>query len=370
MTPVRPAWTLSLFVALMFVLYGCGSPEANGQNGANAQEDTNDETIEGAADISVTGVEISADSILVGEVVVVDVTLANEGDLAGEKDLALEIDGNEVASQSISVNPPRPALDESTYTVTVQLGWKAEEAGDYELTVNGEYSHTVTVREATTEAEISSPTIETGADGPVAVGDPVVVLADVQNVGNAPGDVEVALEVDGEPISVETVSLKASPDAPETTALTVDFLWVPEQEGVFELSVNGVDAGAVSVAGPPEVNVLAPETGAIQYAGFEDDGGDDVAWYAEVELQGEAIDVIDGELGDEALQWRTTVDVNGDGEFETFSLGTGSTITAELYVEIDECGAIATHHVELEATNSADMSQAAVIQLPVQMVKC
>ncbi|WP_227353713.1 S8 family serine peptidase [Haladaptatus salinisoli] len=94
--------------------------------------------------------------------------------------------------------------------------------------------------------------VESGADVSVAAatlsaeavapGEQVTVRATVENAGDSPGELEVALAVDGE--TVERKTVRVAPGKSKRVAFTRTFA----EAGSYDVSVNGVSAGSVRVS--------------------------------------------------------------------------------------------------------------------------
>lgn len=335
-------------------------------------DDTAEETEAREADISLTEVTVDSEEILVGQRLTVDVELTNSGTGEGQQQLILEVDETEVATMTATVPAPVAHIGEDRATATASLSWTPEDPGEYEIAVNGDHHQSVTVDEAEMDVVVTSVTIESGSETDVVVGDLVTVVADVENNGNIGGAVDLDLAVDGEVVQTETVDIAARDAQFGDDALSVEFPWVAEEAGTYDVSVNDVDADPLVVMGPPAVEIIAPASSELRYVeeGNGEGGEPSSAWYLEVDLEGQAMDPVEDELTDESLEWTTTADVDGNGEVEIIELGTGSDLTAKLWVEDDECGAVVNHHLKLTATNSSGLTETAVRVVPVQMVKC
>jgi PGF-pre-PGF domain-containing protein len=94
-------------------------------------------------DLSVTAATLDTDRITAGESATVTASVANEGDLEGSLTLELESDGTVLETETVTVGP-----DE---TESVSLSHTFAEAGEYDLTVNGEPAGTLVVESTTAE---------------------------------------------------------------------------------------------------------------------------------------------------------------------------------------------------------------------------
>ena len=82
------------------------------------------------------------------------------------------------------------------------------------------------------------------------IGEEATIDATVKNVGDDDGGLTVPLEIGGETVEETAVTL----DAGGSTDLT--FTWTSESAGEFQMSVDGVDAGTVTVTEGPDADIL------------------------------------------------------------------------------------------------------------------
>ena len=186
-----------------------------------------DVTVE-APDVVVTDATLSETAIGVGDSVDVTATVENTGEADHETDVALTVDGEEVATETVILGPGESTA--ITFTETF------DEAGEYAITVQGVDAGTLTVTEP--DVQVTAANVD---ETDVEVGETVEVTATVENLGDADGEKSLALSVDGIDVEVESVSVGAG----ETKTVTVTHSF--DEAGTFELAVNAAIAGEVTV---------------------------------------------------------------------------------------------------------------------------
>ncbi|MHB9287017.1 PKD domain-containing protein [Halobacteriales archaeon Cl-PHB] len=126
------------------------APEAaSGGGGAGSSTSGASSSPPPAADIALVDATLETPAIPAGESAVISATLRNAGDAEGEFSLGLLVDGSLVESTQAAV----PAGE----TVTVNLTYRFDTAGEYDLAVNDLASDTLLVRvpDATPEPEVT-----------------------------------------------------------------------------------------------------------------------------------------------------------------------------------------------------------------------
>lgn len=192
-----------------------------------------DEDIDRApANIELVDVGISPADPRVGDTVVVTATYQNTGGLAGEEVVEVTAGGTVVGSGTVLV----PAG--GTETITFQ--WTPGEAGEYAVGVGGE-SRTVTVAEVDEPLPAIEVTAVELAAEEIELGEAVVATATLENRGNATGGTTAQLAVGGGVVDTHAVELEPG------ESVTVTLAWTPAQSGSYDVSVNGVGAGTVTV---------------------------------------------------------------------------------------------------------------------------
>jgi len=185
------------------------------------------------ADISVIDADLETDQIDAGKSVDVFADLENVGEERGDITVDLEVDGDVVDSQTFKVD------GEATETVTFTQTF--EEAGEFDISVNGVEAGTLTVVEddplpadiSVVDASVTPEEVEPG--------ETVTAEGTLENAGEEAGEATVELEVDGEGIADETVELEGG----ETLDVSFDFTL--DEEGTYEVFVDDVLAGTVTV---------------------------------------------------------------------------------------------------------------------------
>lgn len=220
--------------------------------------------------------------------------------------------------------------------------------------------------------QVVSATLERAeSDAIFLAGEPVFVVAEAQNSGDAHGEALLELEVDGDVVAEQVVFVYSpgAGDTPETTTQEVVFEWIPDSAGLFELSVSTVDAGEVQVVSPPQVAITAPTNAPSDFFFIEAED-EERGFFVEVDFAATVIDELDGPLEGDALQWSTSADENNDGTVTRRSLGQGDAFSARLYMANEACGAITEHLIEVKATNSAGLTSSAYHRVILRMGRC
>ena len=109
------------------------------------------------SDLSVTDVSLDSETVATGDAATVSVTVENGGDASGSITLELTAGGESVASRDVTVS--------AGGSQTVTFNPTFDEAGDYEIAVNGVAGGMLTVEDSTTStATVAAPDTSTGTD--------------------------------------------------------------------------------------------------------------------------------------------------------------------------------------------------------------
>lgn len=323
------------------------------------------------ADIFVDHAEVSPSEVTVGQSATVTITLVNQGVAPGEHPITLEADDELYLVQERVVRPPNDE-DPSAHERVVEMSYIPEEPGEVELTVNGVVAGTVSALPLDVDIQVvSTDTDPDLGSGELLVGEPISVFADLQNFGEANGQIDLELRADGELLAEKTAPVpSAGPGGdPDHTEYRATLEWIPETVGTRELSVGGESVGAAEVLSRPEVTIVQPANEPDEFFVVSDEeegeGG-----FVDLELVASAEDELDGALEGEALQWQTTADENDDGSVDARFLGAGAEVTARLYANDDQCGSLTEHLIEVEATNSVNVTEAARHRVVLLMGLC
>lgn len=142
--------------------------------------------------------------------------------------------------------------DDGTFDVSTDVAETSHtfgEAGDHTVTLEVEddagatdvTTETITV-EQVDEPEAVLDVIDASlGDDEVEAGDEVTITAEIENTGDATGELAVDLEVDG--IIEDTAVVEVEPGESES----VEFIHLFAEAGAYPVSVNGVEAGMVTV---------------------------------------------------------------------------------------------------------------------------
>jgi hypothetical protein len=204
---------------------------------------------------TVSSITVEDPEISVGEAVRVEAVVENDGSEPAEIETSLELNGEVVETRTPEIQPEFP--------VVVRFEVVVDEAGTYTVSVNG--------AEAGTELVVGGGESADGADGgdgdsgsedgdadsgdgggqfevidvrldpaTATQGETVLVIANISNSGDQPGDFETTLEVDGEVVDSEVVP-QILPNTEIGARQT--FEYVPNATGTYNVSVSGTEAG-------------------------------------------------------------------------------------------------------------------------------
>lgn len=240
----RPGLGVGLVCCLLLATAGvvAGSPaESPGGVGLDQGQE---------GQVTITDVSLNRTTVAVGETVTVEGIVEAVGDETTTAELSLEIDGRSVETRTAEAVQPG-------FPVIARFEWTPEEAGTYTVAIDGvEAGSELVVEDGAGEGTSGS---ENGGSGDeaadagqfavrnvslqnaeITVGETTTVIADIGNDGDQPGDYEVTLEIDGEPVRTETVE-QIQPNIDVGAQQFFDF--EPEESGTYTVSVNGVEAG-------------------------------------------------------------------------------------------------------------------------------
>jgi hypothetical protein len=164
-----------------------------------------------------------------------------------------------------SLDPPlRPderRMIRFTYTLTADALGEMEEGGSLTYVFKvGENAETVTVRGAPSFqvriVKVDNQTYATGPDGELLVGDKVIVIFELTNVGTAGGWHNVRLTIGGADVDNKSYYLKRG------QTIKDNFVWIPRARGTYEVEVDGQRwEGILDVKKPPQIELLSVTPG-------------------------------------------------------------------------------------------------------------
>ena len=139
---------------------------------------------------------------------VLNMTVANEGLIAGSETVEIAIDNETVTTEDVEIGPGGTEMLVSEGTET-EFGDAVEalEPGEYTVTVTtpNETAHTTMVRESVGGTfEIT----DLSADSPVEVDEPISISLSVEHPGEQATTETIAIQFDGEPVTSESVELE------------------------------------------------------------------------------------------------------------------------------------------------------------------
>ncbi|WP_255193205.1 right-handed parallel beta-helix repeat-containing protein [Natronobeatus ordinarius] len=321
------------------------------------------------SEIEVTETSLSDTNVDTGSVVTIDAAVQNVGDAAGSQTVDLEVDGEVVDEEAVTL--------ESGQTTDLTFTHQFDHAGEFDVVVAGEFVGTVTVSEPADDPEpafFGVELLETNA--PVQAGDSLEVSATVENTGEEADTQSIELVAGGAVVDSADVTL----DEGETE--TVTLTWTTGADDVGEAiplevrSDDDTDTATVAVeepAGDGELVVYGAEADrshvaldeTVTVSGDLYNGGDAVTTET-VALE------VDGEVVDEAtasvppgisrdgveLSWTPTAVDLPDGEEEmnvTLTLDGFVVDTVTVENQYSDVQVIAASVSEVEAVEGDDL---------------
>ncbi|MFT4885305.1 MAG: PGF-pre-PGF domain-containing protein, partial [Natronomonas sp.] len=258
-----------------------GGGGGGGGGGAPTQPSEDDETQDPAANITVTDTTLSTTDPAIGESVTLTVTVENEGEAAGERNVSILVDGEPITTETVALD----AGESGTVSATISF----ETAGEQEVSVGGVTVGTVVVTDDDSENE-------TSGDGPDVEPPAGAVAFDARGIDDAaPGQAGVA--VDFENVTVERITFIEGADG-QVTITEMDELpdGVPETPGsllsVMEITVpeniSEAEATIRFTLNESELDAVGSDPESVRL-GHYTDGDWDIH-------QPELVDTEDGEL--------------------------------------------------------------------------
>jgi len=262
------------------ITFSHGFDEAGAYSLSVEEVNAGEVTVLAPADIEIDGAELASDTVETEQEVDVSATVVNTGDVAGTFEAELSVDGDIVETTTVDI-----AGQSETEVVFSRL---FDDAGIYDISINGISAGELTVLEPAT-FEVTDATLSSEDVNP---GEAVEVSAKVLNTGDVSGTVDIILQVDGDTVERTPVEIAGGEES------TVYFDKSFEEAGDYNLAINDVDAGTVTVK---------PED--------DSDGSEDDSKSA-VDVTGDGNPATDT-TGDGLLN-----DVTGDGEFTRLDVET------------------------------------------------
>ena len=280
------------------------------------------------AAFEVSDARLEDDTLLAGDIAVVSAEVTNVGDTEGTFTAEAGATGQDGTSVRIDSRSVTLAGGDSE---TIELRGPVEQAGEYDVSVEGTAAGTLTV-DAPADPTVTDATLEETA---VVEGDRVTVTATVENTGDREGSLSVVVAADG------TTEVTGEVTVPARERRTEEFTYTAAEPGEYDVAVNDVDAGTLTVSEPAAAEFSVRD---VTLSDAEIEVGDSVDVTADIENTGDAdgtypVDLI---VNDEVRD-TTRVDVAaGDTEtvtfrrsFETagdYAVGVGDAPTQELEV--------------------------------------
>jgi preprotein translocase subunit SecD len=258
--------------------------------------------------IEVVGPEFVVDAVYgpetleAGDSVVLDLEITNQGPVAGEQDVSLEIAGEEVFAGTYSLYAGE------TGVVTADVVLPAE-PGTYELVATaGEDTYT-------TEIDVVGPEFvinDVSGPGSAAPGETVTFEIDVTNEGDLAGSEEIAFEFGGEEVGSNVFEFGAG----ENSVIEAEAV-MPEEPGTYDWTAS---AGGDTYTGETTIEGTEPAAFALDSVSVpaSGDAGETVTVEATVSNTGDKTGetTVTFDLGSQ--QYDTTVSLDG-GDSQTVS---------------------------------------------------
>jgi len=184
---------------------------------------------------TVTNLSISPGVVEPGEELSISAMVTNSGSLAGSYTARLKINGSEVDSQEVSLEPG----ESQAVSFTVSRG--AE--GEYSVVLDG-LEGSFTVRETPSEAHFVLADLSV-LPAEVEPGEEVNILATVSNDGGVEGSYTVKLKINGSEVDSEELTLAAG--ASQTVSFTVS----QESSGEYSVELDGLEGSFTVAEAPP-----------------------------------------------------------------------------------------------------------------------
>ena len=338
LTPIPRAIAFTLTASL---LLACGDPVQSEQP----------EPPQGP-DISLISADLSTNEIPLGDSVELVASLENTGDRPGPFALDFQVDGQTVHTLIRYVDP---VLEETPGERDVTFRWTPDEAGEYSFSVNELDAGTLSVTALEPNLQLAGFTSPDDLDFHL-VDEPLSLFALLENTGRASGELPLTLFADGDPVAESTAVVPAGVDSAELLQ------WTPDSPGVFDLSINDLQIGSLTVAAPPTITLLSPTNEPGEF--FLIEGEDSNGLYAQIDFSAETLNPGD------SLSWFTLADESDDGAVHSRHLGDGSALTARLYSNRYDCGAITEHLITVEATSPEGLTSELTHRIILLMGMC
>ncbi len=251
------------------------------------------------AEYAVTDLDPISATVLEGEEIDVSAAVTNTGDESATQIVELRVDGDELASSSVSLEGGETETVEFTDIDTSVLGPGTYSHGIY--SDDDDATGTLTIEEAGDPSEFEVSDLEPES-ATVEIGDSIDVSATVTNGDDEFAEDTVELRIDDDEVANATVSLDGGDsETVEFTDIETDDL----EAGDYEHGVYAPDdeaTGTLTVEEPPEpatfeVDDLEPEDETVTV-------GDEITVSANVTNTGEESgeDTVELEIGDDEIE--------------------------------------------------------------------
>lgn len=203
-------------------------------------------TVSEPAAFEVSNAQLGDDTIVAGDDAVASAVVTNVGEDEGTFTAEFRVTERDGTTQTIDTQSVTLAGGNSQ---TVELRGAIDEPGEYETQVNQTAAGTLTV-DAPAALAVTDATL---VDDVVSVDEEVTTTATIENTGDREGSLSVSVAADEDVKTTEEVTV--GPGATSTQQLT----YTAPAAGEYELTVNGVSAGTLTVVRPATFRTTNPD---------------------------------------------------------------------------------------------------------------
>lgn len=202
--------------------------DENGSDDGDSVRDGREDEDAGGSALELSDTDVRFPVVHAGDTADLEIPIRNADDRTVTETVGLEVDGERVAEQTVTV-PGRG-------TRTVRFEYRFPEPGTYEISIDGRAAGSITVdppRLRVSNAALSSTVVERGES--------VAIVADVTNHGEYADGFVAELSVGGAVVDRTTVHVE--PGATERVTFEQSF----DRRGGYEIAVSGESAGTLQV---------------------------------------------------------------------------------------------------------------------------
>ncbi|ELY44637.1 right-handed parallel beta-helix repeat-containing protein [Natronorubrum tibetense] len=220
---------------------------------------------EPSGEVVVYGASADQDELLVDEPFTVSVDLFNSGENTVDEPLVLEVDGETVDAQLVSVDPGATSRAATLlWTPSIDDLPANDDSTTVSITVNGFFVGEFSVDNQYTDVQVIAAA---ASETEVIEGEELHVIGSVYQAGTIAEEEEIELTAtrleSNETTTVGTQTVTVAPNVYHLGALNISF--APEQAGTYELELGDRSAGTVEVdAAESDIQVIAASTSEVE----------------------------------------------------------------------------------------------------------